>query len=214
MMKAVFLCLLVGFLTLRLGAEEKKSMSRQEAITELEKRVYDRGNASELQYDAFRELVRQGPEGWESLFRIQLRSDFLGDAARRIDSFWELRDIPLEHFERFQAAQGAEIARHSVNETWALLYASAYERTAKRPGRLEDYQKKLDRHFSRLETSAGEPAKALLEVAFLRIHLVDNNEFPGHRFPWTEKPEKQKAALQGLLDWWKKHRDDFKPEEE
>jgi hypothetical protein len=213
MMKAVFLCLLVGFLTLRLGAEEKKSMSRQEAITELEKRVYDAGNASDSQYDAFRELVRQGPEGWESLFRIQFRSDSLGDAARRIDSFWELRDIPRDHVERFTAAQDAEIARHAVNETWALLYAGAYVRTSYRPRRFDEYQEKLDRHFSRLEKSAGEPAKALIEVAFLRIHLVDNNDFPGHRFPWSEKPEKQKAALQRLLDWWKKHRDDLKPEE-
>jgi hypothetical protein len=210
-MKTTLLCLLVGILSLE---AEEKPMSRDEAAAELFKQAPDTGEASSAQYNAFRELIKQGPDGWETLFDIQFRIDPSGDVARRIDSFLEVSNIPQDQVERFSAAQDAEIVRRSVNESWALLYASAYVDTIhpRKLRRVTD-QERLDGYFSNIGESLGEPAKALIQVAFLRVLLVEVNDFPGHRFPWSEKPEKQRAALQGLLDWWKKHRDDFKPEE-
>jgi len=116
--------------------------------------------------------------------------------------------MPPELIDRFLAAKQDEIARRASNESWALLYAGAYARTEYR-ARDETELKRLDRHFAAIGKHLDRPAEVLMEVAFLRVRLLETEGFPGHLFPWAEKPEKQKAALQGLLKWWKEHRDEF-----
>lgn len=208
MTRAAITCLVMGLSGL--GAAEKSALSSEAAST-LTATTLESGVPSEVQYESFRELVKQGPGGWEILFRAQCRIDSSGDVARKIDSLWESSGIPSDDLERFHGAQRAEIARRATNESWALLYAGAYVRTSYH-ARGESDQDRLDRHFSRIEKSLDVPAEALIEVAFLRVRLVEVKEFPGHCFPWSETSGKQRDALQALLAWWDQHREDFREE--
>lgn len=161
------------------------------------------------QYDAFRYLVDQGPEGWKFLFQAQCDTGIAGDAVRQIDSFWETSGLSADLLDRFSHAQRAEIARRASNETWALLYAGAYVRTA-HAARNEVKFERLNRHFERLRLLLDRPAEALIEVAFLRVMLVGAKTFPGHTFRWTAPPDEQRKELEELHAWWKAHEDDYK----
>lgn len=203
----LILCLSLG----SLHAEES-NLTPDEASTVLTKPLQEGDSASAEQYDAYRRLVSLELEGWEKLLSVLCDTRRRGDAARKIDSLWESSLIPGDVVDRFETAKRAEIARRSSNESWALLYAGAYIRTAHRT-RWEGVQERLDPAFSSIGKHLDRPADALIGVAFLRVQLLERQDFPGHRFPWNEKSDKQKVALQGLLEWWKKHRDEFKEEE-
>ena len=161
------------------------------------------------QYDAFLYLVEQGPEGWRFLFQAQCDTGFAGDAVRQIDSFWETSGLSADLLDRFSHAQRAEIAKRASNETWAILYAAAYERTA-RHSRHETRFERLNRHFERVRTLLPRPSEALIQVAFLRAMLVESQSFPGHTFRWTAPPDEQRKEFKELFAWWKAHEDSYK----
>lgn len=203
--------LLLLLLSVGLLPAAENSMTPDEAVAKLMKPLLEGSIAPEEQYDAYKELVRQGPDGWERLFRVLCDTTGSGDAARKIDCLWESSDMSQELVERFLAANQAEKARRASNESWALLYAGAYIRTEYR-ARGETDQARLDRHFAAIGKYLQRPEEVLIQIAFLRARLVGKQDFPGHRFPWADEGGKQKAALQELLEWWKKHRDDFREE--
>jgi hypothetical protein len=164
---------------------------------------------STAQYDAFRYLIKQGPKGWDLLVEAQFETGFLGDAARRIDSYWETSDIPADLLVGYERAQHAELTKRITNETWALLYAGACERVAFH-ARGDTYFIQLNRLFESIRKHLNQPTEALIDVAFVRVMLVSTPSFPGHRFPWTASAEKQKQALDQLISWWREHQNEHK----
>ena len=171
-----------------------------------------RTGPSPEQYDAFRYLVEQGPEGWRLLFQAQCDTNFAGDAARKIDSFWETSGLSEELLDKFHQTQGEQIAKRASNETWAILYAAAYERTAHRARHVTQFER-IDGQFESVRIQLQRPSEALMAVAYLRVMLVEAKSFPGHNFPWTAPTGEQKKALEELLGWWKASRSRYNQEE-
>jgi hypothetical protein len=159
------------------------------------------------QYDAFRYLVEQGPKGWELLIQAQFETSFLGDAARRIHSFWETSTIRKDLVDGYERAQHAELLKRVSNETWAILYAGACERVAFH-ARTDTYFVRLNDLFGSLLEHSDQPSEALIDVAFLRVLLVATPSFP-----WTAPAAQRKQAVRQLIDWWQAHRNEHKPKD-
>lgn len=180
---------------------------RQMSLDELMKPLEAR-RPSPAQYDAFRNLVNEGPDGWAILFLALCDINETGNTTRCIDSFFENSGIPQDVLDRFQRARNAELAKRAANESWALLYAQAYTRSLY-PIRGDTNVRRLDRRFDAIGKQIEHPEKALLDVAFVRVMLVDDADFPGHRFPWAGTEAQQTAAIHKLLDWWESHREHY-----
>jgi hypothetical protein len=65
---------------------------------------------------------------------------------------------------------------------------------------------RVDERFEAVRKSRQHPAQALVEIAFLRVRLVSDEKFPGHRFPWAASADQQKEAIMNLLARWKSNR--------
>jgi hypothetical protein len=164
------------------------------------------GQVETGQHDAFYYLVANGPDGWRLLLERLADPTDRGDTARKIDSFWGATGIPTETVDEFIRFRKAELTKRArANESWALMFATAYVRT-EHHGRRQTLVDRLDPHFNGLRKSRQYPAQALVEIAFLRVRLVSNEEFPGHRFPWTAPTDQQKKAITQLLAWWSNNR--------
>jgi hypothetical protein len=126
--------------------------------------------------------------------------------------------ISAGQLKRLQRAVRAETAKRAKDEAWALQYATACERSGadkavKGRGELSRAEV-LDGLFDDLAAPAEVPEPLLLSVAFLRIHLADRPDFPGHSFPWNGTARQQREAVKGVLTWWEEHRSDFHEEGE
>lgn len=156
--------------------------------------------------NAFMALVAAGKEGWDRIFALEFDVYTGGDYARYIDSLWNASDLPEGLVDRFQRAEFLEEEKRAQNETWALLYAQACERSnnihaERHVSGVERMQKRID-ELEHPETAA-EPQ--LIAVAFLRVKLVERNDFPGHKFPWNGTAEEQAIAMKAILRWWTQH---------
>jgi hypothetical protein len=164
------------------------------------------GRAETGQHDAFYFLVASGPDGWRLLLERLADPTGLGDTARKIDSFWGAGGIPAETVDEFIRFRIAELNKRArANESWALMFAAAYART-EHHGRRETFVDRVDARFKAVRKSRQHPAQALVEIAFLRVSLVSDEKFPGHRFPWAASADQQKEAITNLLAWWKSNR--------
>jgi hypothetical protein len=175
-----------------------------EAYSVLIQPLSDARSASSEAYDAFRKLVLAGEDGWKLIFDAQFTLGELGDTTRNISSLWETSGIPDGLLKKFDQAERKELLSRSQNETWALLYAHDYEasRHPKSTSRGRTYFEYLAEYIGHLAASKD---SLLMDVAFLRVNLASEPDFPGHAFPWNGSAEQKSKAVQAILDWWKIH---------
>jgi hypothetical protein len=163
--------------------------------------------------DAYRILVAAGEKGWSHIFRATFDQNPAGNVTRQIGVYWEANGVPPAILRRFSTAMESEEQKRARNETWALIHAAnKIEAEARVRRRYEPERDRLARLFSRLAEHTTDPSKALTSVALLRVHFIEDDDFPGHRFPWAAAPEDQKRELKILVDWWNKNAATFHAE--
>jgi len=195
------------------GAPEAKAAVDAQKLDEWTEAITEKSQQSDP-HDAYKKLVAAGTEGWRRIFQVEFDVSEAGDLARHTGSLWgyvESDGITDKIADGFFRAERAELERRTRNETWALLYAAAYERSKNwRVDRRKTKTDRLQEHVNHLKNPDKATEPLLATVAFLRVNLVDRNDFPGHTFPWHGTAREKTAAVRAIEQWWTRHREEFK----